>query len=138
MPTLSVFFGIVIAMYWDDHAPPHFHALYGDDEVLIAIKTLDVMRGKIPRRALSLVLEWAQENRDALLKDWDLCQRNQMPLPIYWATFALPATYFIEILRGIILRGAVLADLWANVAGLAVCAAAILGLALARFRKQLQ
>jgi hypothetical protein len=82
MPTLSVFFGIVIAMYCDDHAPPHFHALYGDDEVLIAIKTLDVMRGKIPRRALSLVLEWAQENRDALLKDWDLCQRNQMPLPI--------------------------------------------------------
>jgi hypothetical protein len=52
MPTLSVFFGIVIAMYWDDHAPPHFHALYGDDDVLIAIKTLDVMRGKIPRRAL--------------------------------------------------------------------------------------
>ena len=66
-------------MFYNDHAPPHFHALYGEDEALIDIRTLDVMQGKLPRRALTLVLEWAQEHRAALLEDWDLCSNNQLP-----------------------------------------------------------
>ena len=57
MPTLSIFYGIVIQMFWQDHPPPHFHALYAEHEVLIAIETLDVIEGNLPRRALSLVLE---------------------------------------------------------------------------------
>ncbi len=63
--------------------------------------------------------------------------RAEMPTPIYLVTFALPATYFIEILRGIVLRGADLVDLGPSVVGLSVCCAAILGLSVARFRKQL-
>ncbi|MDF1931795.1 DUF4160 domain-containing protein [Legionella pneumophila] len=59
MPTISAFYGILIQMFWGDHAPPHFHALYAEYEVLIDIHTLEVVRGSMPRRALALVLEWA-------------------------------------------------------------------------------
>lgn len=52
MPTISQFFGIVIQMFWREHAPPHFHALYGEHEALIDIRTLEVTKGSLPRRAL--------------------------------------------------------------------------------------
>ncbi len=57
MPELSRFFGIIIRMYYGDHDPPHFHAVYVEDEVLIDIDTLSVVRGELPRRALALVIE---------------------------------------------------------------------------------
>ena len=82
MPTISTFYGILIQMYWNDHAPPHFHALYAEYEVLIDIRTLEVIEGGMPRRALALVLEWAQEHRNELIEDWQLCERNQMPKKI--------------------------------------------------------
>jgi len=66
MPTLSAFYGITIQMYWQDHGPPHFHAQYGDLEAIIAIRDLRVTRGHLPRRALTLVIEWASEHRDEL------------------------------------------------------------------------
>jgi hypothetical protein len=58
MPTISEFFGILILMYYSDHAPPHFHARYGDDEALIQISPLGVLKGRLPQRALSLVMEY--------------------------------------------------------------------------------
>ena len=79
MPTLSAFYGILIQMFWHDHAPPHFHALYAEDEALIDIRTLDVIEGQLPRRAMSLVREWARDHQTELLEDWELCSRNQMP-----------------------------------------------------------
>jgi hypothetical protein len=79
MPTISMFYGILIQMFWNDHAPPHFHALYAEHEVIIDIKTLEVIRGFMPRRALALVLEWASEHRIELLEDWKLCELNQSP-----------------------------------------------------------
>lgn len=82
MPTISTFYGILIQMFWNDHAPPHFHALYAEDEVLINIRTLEVLEGSMPRRALALVLEWAQEHRAELLEDWELCAHNQHPKKI--------------------------------------------------------
>lgn len=82
MPTISTFYGILIQMYWNDHAPPHFHALYGEFEALVSIQTLAVMEGTLPRRALSLVLEWAQEHRAELFEDWELCEHNQQPKKI--------------------------------------------------------
>ncbi len=82
MPTLSIFYGIVIQMFWNDHAPPHFHAVYAGEELLIDIQTLGVMKGQLSRRALALVLEWAQEHRAELLEDWDLCARKQSPKKI--------------------------------------------------------
>jgi len=82
VPTISVFYGIVIQMFWRDHAPPHFHALYGEREALIDLRELRVMRGSLPRRATALVLEWAAEHRDELMEDWNLCSQMQIPKSI--------------------------------------------------------
>ncbi len=82
MPTISVFYGIMIQMFWNEHAPPHFHALYGEDEVLIDLRDLRVMRGSLPRRAMALVLEWAADHRDELMENWNLCRRLQPPKAI--------------------------------------------------------
>ena len=58
MPTISIFYGILIKMYWDDHAPPHFHAEYGGAEAMVNIQTLEIIRGKLPHGATMLVKEW--------------------------------------------------------------------------------
>ncbi len=79
MPTISIFYGIVIQMFWQDHAPPHFHAIYGEHEAQIDIRTLAVLEGHLPRRALALVLEWAEQHRDELMEDWTLCVTNRHP-----------------------------------------------------------
>ena len=77
MPIVSRFFGIVIAFYWEDHLPPHFHAKYSGDEVTIDIRTGEVLRGSLPRRALSLVNEWRLLHRDELLENWELAQKRR-------------------------------------------------------------
>ncbi|OGT96627.1 MAG: transcriptional regulator [Gammaproteobacteria bacterium RIFOXYB2_FULL_38_6] len=82
MPTISMFYGILIQMFWDDHAPPHFHVVYAEYKALIDIKTLEVIDGAMPRRALVLVLEWASEHRKELLEDWELCKQKQAPKKI--------------------------------------------------------
>lgn len=82
MPIISRFFGIVIRMFFSEHAPPHFHAEYAEHRATIDIRTLEVMDGKLPRRALELVLDWAELHQDELLNDWDLCQRQQQPADI--------------------------------------------------------
>lgn len=79
MPTICVFYGILVRMYWRDHNPPHFHALYDDCEVLININTLEILEGDLPRRALALVLEWASLHRKELMEAWRQCNRNQTP-----------------------------------------------------------
>jgi len=82
MPTISEFLGIVIRMYFNDHPPPHFHARYNDFEAVIQIEPLEIMEGTMPRRALGLVLDWAELHRAELLNDWDLCRAQQPPLRI--------------------------------------------------------
>jgi hypothetical protein len=71
MPVISRFFGIVIAMYWRDHMPPHFHAKYGDDEVTVDIDT-GAVTGQMAKRALALVEEWRIMHKVELLEDWAL------------------------------------------------------------------
>ena len=70
MPQISYFFGIAVYMYYSDHAPPHFHAEYGEDEAVYQIETLELLRGKLPRRAHGLVLEWASLRREELRANW--------------------------------------------------------------------
>ena len=82
MPTISQFFGIVIQMFWREHSPPHFHALYGEFEALIDIRTLEVIGGRLPKRALNLTVEWAMDHRAELMEDWELCQSKQAPKKI--------------------------------------------------------
>ena len=79
MPSISRFFGIVIFMYYDDHAPPHFHARYGEYRVQMNIETLEILEGELPRRALSLVLEWAVLHRNELRLNWQNA-RDGLPM----------------------------------------------------------
>ena len=67
MPEVSRFFGIVIRMFSDDHNPPHFHAFYVDDLALVDMSTLSVFAGRLPPRALGLVIEWATLHQQELL-----------------------------------------------------------------------
>lgn len=79
MPEISRFFGMVILMYWDEHNPPHFHVRYGDDRAVINIKSLELMEGSLSRRALNMILDWAELHQQQLLEDWDLCQQSLLP-----------------------------------------------------------
>ena len=76
MPTISRFFGIDICMYFSDHNPPHFHAVYGEHEALVEIASLAVCRGELPRRALVMVLEWAMLHRSELRANWESAKSN--------------------------------------------------------------
>ncbi len=64
-------------MYYSDHAPPHFHARYGEFEALIQISPIGILKGKLPPRALSLVIEWAELHQKELMKDWDNATSNK-------------------------------------------------------------
>jgi hypothetical protein len=82
MPEICRFYGIIIAMFYSDHNPPHFHARYGDQSVVIDINTLRILEGNVPPRALGLVIEWAAQHQQNLLDDWQLAKNNQPPQKI--------------------------------------------------------
>ena len=77
MPTISMFRGIKVTMYWKDHMPPHFHATYGGEEVLVSIRDLEVLEGNLPNKQLKMLLGWAAIRQDELMDNWELAQRNQ-------------------------------------------------------------
>jgi hypothetical protein len=77
MPEISRFFGIVIFMYHNDHAPPHFHVRYGEQRAVVSIQSLSVLEGKLTARVLGLVVEWASVHQAELMADWELARQNQ-------------------------------------------------------------
>ena len=77
MPEICRFYGIVIRMYFEDHNPPHFHAVYGEFEFEVAIARLEVLEGRLPSRALGLTIEWAAQHQAELLVDWELASTRQ-------------------------------------------------------------
>ncbi|MCY7311379.1 MAG: DUF4160 domain-containing protein [Chitinophagaceae bacterium] len=79
MPVVSSFYGIVIFFFFDHHNPPHFHAKYGEFEALIDIQTFGIIRGYLPSKAHSLVVEWAALHKEELVKDWELAKANKQP-----------------------------------------------------------
>jgi hypothetical protein len=79
MPEISRFYGIRITMNFVDHSPPHFHAMYGDDEAQVEISTGDVLAGSLPRRAAALVKEWTDLHRQELEDNW-LKREKLLPL----------------------------------------------------------
>ncbi len=82
MPEISRFFGIVIGMFYNDHAPPHFHARYSGHEARVAIHSLSLISGHLPPRVLGLVVEWATLHRKELEKNWLLARSDQPLRPI--------------------------------------------------------
>jgi hypothetical protein len=81
MPEISRFLGIVIAMFYRDHEPAHFHAKYGEHEIIVRIADGSV-EGLFPRRALRHVLEWYELHRDELAQDWERARRGEALVPI--------------------------------------------------------
>jgi len=79
MPRISEFFGIVISMFYKDHAPPHFHAAFGQYEATIGIDPIRLNQGQLPRRVQSLVFEWAAMYQAELRENWELA-RAGVPL----------------------------------------------------------
>ncbi|HVT24111.1 MAG TPA: DUF4160 domain-containing protein [Rhizomicrobium sp.] len=75
MPTISYFYGIAIRMYFGDHSPPHFHAIYGADEALIDIETGQVIVGHLPKAALRLIHDWRIARQADLRENWNRAQR---------------------------------------------------------------
>ena len=77
MPEISLFNGIKITMYGDDHTPPHFHAEYAEFKAMIDIQEGIVIRGKLPNRQLKFVLAWCELHRDELMNNWELSKSNK-------------------------------------------------------------
>ncbi len=77
MPEISRFLGIIIAMYYNDHNPPHFHAIYGDFRAVIAVETGEILEGRLPPRVLGLVQEWRESHRTDLAEDWRLARARK-------------------------------------------------------------
>lgn len=77
MPELSRFFGIIVAMYYNDHAPPHFHAKYGGGLASIRIDNGEILEGSLSPRALRLVEEWRILHQSELFDDWQRAQARQ-------------------------------------------------------------
>jgi hypothetical protein len=82
MPEISRFFGIVIAIYYRDHNPPHFHAKYGERQATFSIHDLTVLEGQLPPRIRGFVVEWAAQHQDELVRNWELAQAERPLLPI--------------------------------------------------------
>lgn len=77
MPTIAWFYGIAIRMYFNDHAPPHFHALYGGNEALVLISTGEVIRGNLPISARKMVKRWTLLHRAELEANWQRSSINE-------------------------------------------------------------
>lgn len=71
MPEIARFYGIIIKLFFGDHPPPHFHAVYGEYIAVFDIQTLEVIEGDLPNRARKLVIEWATIHQTELLEIWN-------------------------------------------------------------------
>jgi len=78
MPEISRFYGIIIMMYYNDHKPPHFHAIYGEQEITVDIQT-SMVQGRMSRRAINMVFEWYEKHKGELMENWELAE-NRKPL----------------------------------------------------------
>jgi hypothetical protein len=79
MPEIARFYGIIIKLFFGDHPPPHFHAVYGEYVGLFNIDTLEMIEGDLPNRAKKLVLEWAKRYKGELKEMWDTQEFHKLP-----------------------------------------------------------
>ncbi|PKL86092.1 MAG: hypothetical protein CVV22_04155 [Ignavibacteriae bacterium HGW-Ignavibacteriae-1] len=79
MPVVSIFYGIIIKMFFRDHNPPHLHAVYGEFNGLIDLRTLEMFEGDLPPRAYELVREWAKNYQEILLEMWENQEFKKLP-----------------------------------------------------------
>ena len=79
MPEVTRFYGIIIKVFFGDHPPPHFHAIYGEYNALISIESLEIIEGDLPNRAQKMVIDWAQMYQKDLLKMWETQEFRKLP-----------------------------------------------------------
>ncbi len=79
MPEITRFYGIIIKLFFGDHPPPHFHAVYGEYNALFNIQTLEIIEGDLPPRAMKLVNEWAAIYQVDLMKMWESQAFRKLP-----------------------------------------------------------
>jgi hypothetical protein len=77
MPVISRFLGIIIMMFYKDHNPPHFHIKYNEYRGVFSINELKLIEGELPKRVISIILEWANEHRNDLLNDWEKAKNKE-------------------------------------------------------------
>ena len=77
MTTISMFIVIKVYINWEDHMPPHFHAKYGGDEVIVSINELEVIEGDMPNKQLKMLLGWAAFHQEELVENWELARKKQ-------------------------------------------------------------
>ena len=84
MPTISMFFGIIVRMYCgkSEHNPPHFHVYYQNYKAIVDITTCEVIEGKLPSKQVKLVLAWAELHKEELIADWELASNGELPFKI--------------------------------------------------------
>jgi len=69
-------------MFHNDHLPPHFHAIYGEYELIVGISPIKILLGKAPNRVCSMVIEWAGLHQQELVENWERCRRAEQPRSI--------------------------------------------------------
>ncbi len=79
MPVIARFYGILIKFYFNDHLPPHFHAIYGEFNGIFHIDTLEMLEGDMPIRAKKLVVEWAKRYNSEIKKMWEEQEFHKLP-----------------------------------------------------------
>lgn len=84
MPTISMFYGIVVRMYFapGEHSPPHFHVYYNEYKASVDIRTCEIIEGNLPRKQQKLTLAWAELHQEELMADWNLVMNGENPFRI--------------------------------------------------------
>lgn len=84
MPTISMFYGLIIRMYYapTEHPPPHFHAYYGKLKATVNIQTCEIIQSDLPRRQERLVIAWSELHQDELMADWELVMNGEEPFKV--------------------------------------------------------
>jgi len=85
MPAISMFYGIIVSLYFEDtqqHHQPHIHARYQDQKAVIAIPAGELLAGSLPPAKLRLLLAWVEIHKDELIADWELAVEGQQPFQI--------------------------------------------------------
>jgi hypothetical protein len=84
MPTISMFYGIIVRMYCSpsEHNPPHIHAYYQDAKAVVDLNSCEITEGDFPRKQAKMLLAWAEIHHDELMADWDLASKGELPFKI--------------------------------------------------------
>lgn len=77
MPTISMFYGILVRMYYDDHNPPYFHAFYNQYKAIFNFEG-EIIDGKMPSKQTKLIIAWSEIHKDELWANWELAKNSEV------------------------------------------------------------